>query len=298
MELSTHLSFSIAVGLVFFGKPEIALLMGLGALMPDLDREYWFMPWKWYRDEQYHRALFHNVFLMAIAYIVNPFISLGMLLHVFQDSFTTVRDRGVEIFYPFTRLVKRGWLNGNYVEDEHPPEEHVFFYQEDVLGLVNDADPDLREEGSRPVPWRRIYGFALNGRLIDHWFLFGSLSLIGVWLSANWPMNLQSMSSYMAGETTWIVGYVAIALIFISGDLDRHDQYPAYPKLTPIKYPLIVVGLMALSFWIYLNLDRIVINVSVASQYFLLYVVSAFLIAITGAIVLYLEIGSRKNAIV
>ena len=48
--------FGLAVGFVFFGRPEIAFLIGLGALVPDLDREYWFIPSKLYADEQIHRA--------------------------------------------------------------------------------------------------------------------------------------------------------------------------------------------------------------------------------------------------
>jgi hypothetical protein len=34
--------FGIAVGAIFFGKPEIMLLIGLGSAIPDLDREYGF----------------------------------------------------------------------------------------------------------------------------------------------------------------------------------------------------------------------------------------------------------------
>jgi hypothetical protein len=41
MDLPSHLSFGRAIGLVFFGNnPEIVLLIGLGTLVPDLDREY------------------------------------------------------------------------------------------------------------------------------------------------------------------------------------------------------------------------------------------------------------------
>lgn len=61
-----------------------------------------------YADEQLHRAGLHNVFMMALTYLVSPFLSLGIFLHVLQDSFTTVKDRGVEWFFPVTRLVKRG----------------------------------------------------------------------------------------------------------------------------------------------------------------------------------------------
>ena len=39
MDLPTHFAFAFAIGLVFFDKPEIALLVALGAIFPDLDRE-------------------------------------------------------------------------------------------------------------------------------------------------------------------------------------------------------------------------------------------------------------------
>ena len=154
MDLPTHLAFGIAVGFVFFGRPEIALLIGLGALLPDLDREYWFIPAKTYLDEQYHRALLHNVFFMALAYLVSPFISLGIFLHALQDSFTTSKDRGCEWFYPLTRLVKRGRYDDSGTEQPLDPNENVYFYQEDPEGLIEHADPDLREPG--PSPWRRV----------------------------------------------------------------------------------------------------------------------------------------------
>jgi len=44
LDLPSHLAFGWAVGFVFFGSnPEIALLIGLGTLVPDLDREYWYV---------------------------------------------------------------------------------------------------------------------------------------------------------------------------------------------------------------------------------------------------------------
>jgi hypothetical protein len=53
VDLPTHFFFGIAVALVFFGKPEVALLVGMGALLPDLDREYWYVKPQKYADEQY-----------------------------------------------------------------------------------------------------------------------------------------------------------------------------------------------------------------------------------------------------
>jgi hypothetical protein len=86
LDLPTHFFFGLAIGFVFFGHtPELALLVGLGALLPDLDREYWFIPEAQFSEEQRHRALFHNVFVIALTFMISPFLSLGVFLHILQD---------------------------------------------------------------------------------------------------------------------------------------------------------------------------------------------------------------------
>src|SRR5207244_7102739 len=128
MDLPSHLSFGLAIGLVFFGNnPEIVLLIGLGALVPDLDREYWYVRQQVYAEEQYHRARFHNVFMILIGYLVNPFFSLGIFLHMLPDSFTTAKDRGVEWFYPLTRLVKGGLYDQAMSHREADPNLKILF---------------------------------------------------------------------------------------------------------------------------------------------------------------------------
>jgi hypothetical protein len=95
---------------------------------------------------------FHNLFVMGAVYLVSPFVSFGMFLHVFQDSFTTIKDRGCKWLYPVTRLVKLGRKDANGTDQPLDPKEHVHFYQEDLKGLLENTDPDLREVGDRPVP--------------------------------------------------------------------------------------------------------------------------------------------------
>ena len=41
LDLPTHFFFGIAIALISFGKPAIVLLVGIGALLTDLDKEYW-----------------------------------------------------------------------------------------------------------------------------------------------------------------------------------------------------------------------------------------------------------------
>ena len=88
LELTTHAVFAFAVGLLFFGRVDIAFLVMLGALVPDLDREYWFVQVKKYQDEQPHRARFHNVFVMAAGYLLSPFFALGIFLRCTTGFFS------------------------------------------------------------------------------------------------------------------------------------------------------------------------------------------------------------------
>jgi hypothetical protein len=266
LDLPTHVVFGIAVGLVFFGRPEIALIIGLGALLPDLDREYWFIPAKTYRDEQYHRALFHNVFVMALSYLVSPFLALGIFLHVFQDSFTTSKDRGCEWFFPLTRLVKRGRYDASGNEQPLEPKESVYFYQEDPEGIIDRADPDLSETG--PCPWRRTYGPALNSHLLDRCFLSGSIILILVWLLAPDGSHLFTLFSN-SPVAFHIVGFVPIGIIYLAGELDRRDRDKPQrmPEITFLKKPLLAAGIFLFGYWLFLiggeimaNLDTIFSN--------------------------------------
>lgn len=265
MDLPTHFAFAFAIGLLFFDKPEIALLIALGAVFPDLDREYWFMPKKRYADEQIHRAGLHNVFIMGLAYIISPFFSLGIFLHMLQDSFTTVKDRGVEWFYPITRLVKRGLFDASGNKEPVDPNEKIYFYQEDSRGLVDKADPDLREYGCDPVPWRRVYGFAQNSKILDRAFLYTSIVIILVWNFA--PGNYVHLLSWTFASTGYyvmiLIAYIFVATLFIAGELDRHSEIHPHKniKFDFIKYPIFGIGLMLFIIWIVLFREQILQNI-------------------------------------
>jgi hypothetical protein len=286
LNLTTHLFFGVAIGFLFFGRPEIALLVTTGALLPDLDREYWFMPLQKYRDEQLHRSLFHNLFVMGAVYLVNPFVSLGMFLHVFQDSFTTIKDRGCEWLYPVTRLVKRGRKDANGNDEPLDPKERVYFYQEDPKGLLENANPDLREVGDRPVPWRRSYGPALNAQLLDQGFLFGSVAVTLIWLFSSGTANLTLLSSFFAKN--WIlviIGYGSIGLLFTAGELDRRDraQPVKMPAIAFLKIPLLIGGMAIGGYSIFLAQAEILKNLQAVSRYWfsiIIAVVAAALISL------------------
>lgn len=270
--MTTHLTFAIAAALVFFGRVDAALMVGLGALLPDLDREYWFVRTKTYQDEQPHRARFHNVFVMALGYLVSPFFSLGIFLHALQDSLTTSKDRGCEWFYPVTRLVKRGKYDADGKEQQLEPKEHVYFYQEDPKALIEYADPDLREPG--PSPWRRVYGPALNSQLLDRGFLFGSVALAAVWLLVPDLSHLSLFSQPMSFYYPFVAGYLFFGLIYWAGELDRRDRTKPL-RILPgkmleernlLKKPIFVISLGFLAAWLILCRNEIWTNLQTISS--------------------------------
>jgi hypothetical protein len=273
MDLPTHFAFAFAIGLIFFDRPDIALLVALASLLPDLDREYWFIPKKTYAEEQIHRAGLHNVFMMGLTYLISPFFALGVFLHVLQDSFTTVKDRGVEWFYPLTRLVKRGLFDANGKQEILDPKDKIYFYQEDSRGLVDKADIDLRERvyGCHPVPWRRVYGFAQNSQILDRAFLYGSIVTILIWhFAPGNNLHLLSWSSIPARYYLVIsVAYASVLTLFVAGELDRHNKFASQKlkRFNFIKYVIFVFGLILFSTWVFLFRNEIYANLlSVASN--------------------------------
>lgn len=287
MELTTHFISGLAIGFIVFHQPEIAFLVALGATLPDLDREYWFIPQKVYRDEQLHRALFHNIFVIAFFYLLSPFLSFGLFIHSFEDSFTTVKDRGVEWLYPFTRWVKRGLYDAEGNPRPLNPKEHVYLYQEDPQGLVDKADPDLQEV--RSVPWRRSYGFALNGKLVDHGLLVGSIVIMVIWFLVPSMANVNILTAYIqANYLLWIFGFGAIAFLFAAGELDRRDKTPRIRGPQFLKYPLFLVGLALLGTWVFSFRAQIVSNLeNLGSNYLFLLLSLVALLIIAVAMVVW-----------
>ncbi len=172
MNLTTHWILAFALGIAFTHNTEIALIMSIGALIPDLDREYVFVARDFIGRHQLHRSLFHNVFVIGGLYLLNPYLALGALSHTLLDSFTTATDRGVELFFPITRLV-----NGHYYDIEGNPTKNfgkMTWWVEDTWRLLKTtSDKELQEPDDQP--WRRSYGPFKNGRIVDWGIFFTSL---------------------------------------------------------------------------------------------------------------------------
>jgi len=304
MDLPTHAFFGLAIGLVFFGHPEFALLVALGALIPDLDREYWFVKFNVYRDEQLHRALLHNVFVMGLFYLVSPFLALGIFLHMLLDSFTTSKDRGCEWFWPLSRLVKRGLYNYNMEPQPLDPNQRVYFYQEDVNAVIEYAEPDLPEPES---PWRRVYGPALNSNLLDRGFLIGSIGIIAVWIVTQYLSSSALILDDLSKCTLLLAAFLSIVSLFIGGELDRRDQEAPFGKaqLDPLKkvsflkVPFVILGTFFSVLWFILYRNEILANLKLISSNRIPIIASgAILIIVSVAIVKWHTRKSKEPAVV
>jgi hypothetical protein len=303
LELTTHTVFAFAVGLMFFGRPDAALLVSLGALLPDLDREYWFVRVKEYRDEQPHRARFHNVFVMAVGYLLSPYFALGIFLHALQDSFTTVKDRGCEWFYPLTRKAKLGTLDADGNPQPNVEPGKVYFYQEDLKGIIEKADPDLRIPGEDPTPWRRTYGFALNSCLLDRGFLFGSIALAVIWLATPGLNNYVVFAKPWTFYYPFMAGFAFFGFVYLAGELDRRDRkipLKVIPKTmirhnNIFKKPLFIAGIVSFGIWVFLYRLEIWDNLRMLCDSWQLLILGAATIAILSLIIIKIEQGAKKK---
>lgn len=231
MNLGTHVFFAGMVTAIFTGNPYFTLLAGIGSFIPDLDREYLFVTRKKFREDQWHRSLFHNLLFLAGLFFVNQWLAVGAFLHSFLDSFTTEKDKGVEWLFPFSRLVKRGRFtlaansNGGKCTLElvdQKTSDRVSFLNEDSPEMTKFSTPDLVE--SNPVPWRRTYGPAANNQIFDRWLAIGSFSLLIVYSLVNYDFGLGGrdllLSSRMFAPMSLLTG---IVLIYLGGWLKKNN---------------------------------------------------------------------------
>ncbi len=232
LNLGSHIFLAGVVTAIVTGNPYFTLLAGIGSFIPDLDREYIFVSPKTFRKEQFHRALFHNLLFLSGLFFVNVWLALGAFLHSFIDSFTTEKDKGVEWLFPFSRLVKRGRFKLSATSKgsectldlvDQKPSDRVCFLNEDSPEATKLSDPDLKEP--RAVPWRRTYGPAANGQLLDRWLALTSFSLLILYalLNPDFAMGGKNLilSTQIIPSMSLLTG---IVLIYLGGWLKKNKR--------------------------------------------------------------------------
>ncbi|GGU00597.1 hypothetical protein GCM10007116_17290 [Sulfodiicoccus acidiphilus] len=219
VNLNTHILFAVSLGMVLTHHVELAVLIGIGAALPDLDREYVFTTRKLFSKFQLHRALLHNVFFVAGLYLINPWLALGAACHIGLDLLTSPTDRGVEPFFPLTRLVTGVYLT---LEGEVVNRRGLSWYLEDPVTLVQEtADPGLRESGV--VPWLRVYGPFRNSRLMDWGVFYSSLVFVALYTQVRLDYGflgwlLRFLGNAFLGHPLIVGGLV---LFYLTGEVWR-----------------------------------------------------------------------------
>jgi hypothetical protein len=269
MNFTTHVMFGVLLAAVFFGEPRIILLVGIGSAIPDLDREYGFLSKESFRNRQVHRALLHNFVFLGLLYLINPFLALGAFLHTLLDALTTARDRGVEWLFPFSRLVKRAVYDNEGNRLELDPKQKIYFLQNEIHILTRKTTKDLKPSGPL-LPWRRTYGPALSGRLLDQGIFVGSLALtlMLVLFSALGFyrfIDLTIRPIDLPFDLPLAIGAFGITLNFIGGEIDRKHlakNFKPDPIYKGLFYLSIVIMILAVVLGGIMNLQNVIATIS------------------------------------
>lgn len=269
MNFTTHVMFGVLIAAVFFGEPRIILLVGIGSAIPDLDREYGFLSKESFRNRQVHRALLHNFLFFGLLYLINPFLALGAFLHTLLDALTTARDRGVEWLFPFSRLVKRAVYDNEGNRLELDPKQKIYFLQNEIHILTKKTTKDLKPSGPL-LPWRRTYGPALSGRLLDLGIFVGSLglTLMLVLFSALGLykfIDLTIRPIDLSFDLPVVIGAFGIILNFIGGEVDRKHlakHFKPDPIYKALFYLSIAVMILAVVLGGIMNPQSVILTIN------------------------------------
>jgi len=134
---------------------------------------------------------------------------------------------------------------------------------------VEHADPDLQEPG--PVPWRRVYGFAI----LAQGYLYTNPGLL-------------------------VVQYGWLAVTYLSGQLDRKDETggPHLGRFNFIKYPLFALGLTGLAGWLLTIRSNVEANLAVIFSNPLQIILSCVITPIVATVVILWQTKHGRTTMV
>ena len=249
MNLPTHIMFGALIGALFFGRWDIILLVAIGSIIPDMDREYGFFSKDYFRNHQLHRALCHNFVFIAVVFLISPYLALGAFCHTLLDSINTAKDRGVEWLYPFSRLVKKSRYDHGGKKIALDIKTKLYMYQDDPVELTRKTAEDMKDFTLRP--WRRVYGPFYSGGIFDIGLFVGSTALIlflallsvfrvRAFIDFN---NTQFSSNFILPLS---IGVLGIALVLGIGEIKRHREAKRASRSPPMLYKLSFVFSLSL----------------------------------------------------
>ena len=241
MNLPTHITFGALIGALFFGRWDIILLVAIGSVLPDMDREYGFFSKDYFRDHQLHRALYHNFFFIGILSLINPYLAIGAFCHTLLDSINTAKDRGVEWLYPFSRLVKKARYDHGGKKIAFDAKTKVYMYQNDPVELTRKTAEDMKDFTLRP--WRRIYGPFYSGGILDIGIFVGSTALI-LFLTLLSVFGVRTFIDFYQPPFSFnfigplLFGVLGISLVLGVGEIKRHLEAKKASRAQPMLWKL------------------------------------------------------------
>jgi hypothetical protein len=241
MNLPTHITFGALIGALFFGRWDISLLVAIGSVLPDLDREYGFFSKDYFRDHQLHRALYHNFVFIGIVSAINPYLGLGTFCHTLLDGINTAKDRGVEWLYPFSRLVKKARYDHEGKKIAFDIKTRIYMYQNDPVELTRKTAEDMKDFTLRP--WRRIYGPFYSGGILDIGIFVGSTALI-LFMTLLSLLGVRTFIDFYQPPFSFnfivplSIGVLGISLILGVGEIKRHIDAKRPSRAPPVLWKL------------------------------------------------------------
>ena len=286
MNLTTHAVVAFALGVAFFHNIGVALVIVIGAMVPDLDREYLFVAKNFIGKHQLHRSLFHNFLFIGILYLLNPFFALGVLSHSLLDSFTSATDRGVELLFPFNRLVK-GFMYNIEGDETGNPKKAQWWVEDPWTLLEKTTDRDLQEPTHQP--WRRSYGPFRNSRVVDWGIFIGSLFFLAILV-----VTQKSLFS-LSGFNAWLIlSIVGIGIFYALGEQYRKHllQIKKQGISVETNWSVLAVLLAGIAIFLFGGYEGQLLKLHVPDLTFAAY---AFVSIIIGLVISYLVLRAVKN---
>jgi hypothetical protein len=239
LNLTTHAALGFVLGIAVFRNVEIALVMMIGAFIPDLDREHLFIARKKWAELQLHRALFHNCFFLGGLYLFNQFLAFGAFTHVMLDMGTTATDRGAEVLFPVTRVV-RGFLWDIDAKTQKKDKKLKWWVEDPWRLLKKTSDRDLSEPENQP--WGRFYGPFKNSRIVDWGIFFGSIIFLTLLYATNQTVFFSSVG--FSGST--LISLVGVFIFYGLGEWWRRKLSKRYSasRLKGLVLAILIIGLV------------------------------------------------------
>ena len=114
MTKTTHLAAGLTFAALCSCNAPATILVCVGSLLPDIDKANSTLgrKFKFVSLLFKHRTFTHSLLFALITALINPYLCIGVLSHIFMDMFNPM---GVQLLFPFGRNLKFPLINKIFV---------------------------------------------------------------------------------------------------------------------------------------------------------------------------------------